>query len=409
MRKILLLACLFVSMATFGQGRFTQSYNGNEKSSFGGAIGGGMLSVTDTPDSLIFSLHKGAGPFDSILVIYLDVVDNTGASTHIASTSELPGYTDPYQVAISGATTTAGQRAVLNFPSGFHPNAAVALNNQGGIVYYFVNFGITFLFKGASFDITPSGTSSAADYTVGAKKADLKIGANPTFKFLATYIGPNASRSDEAFGDPFTNYERVARTASYNTYNVTNFLSFASTLPVKLTDFKAAKERDGVNLTWSVAQESGIEAYEIQRSGNGIQFSTIKTVGARNATASVSYTIKDGAPNATGSYYRLAVRENGKYEYSKVVYIGGNKGKGSLVVNYQSGNGLRLTLNDVAAGTYRLSVVNNSGQVLHTATLQHNGSNGNEQLNLQSGLAKGIYRVVLQSPNEKYTAAILVQ
>lgn len=410
MRNLLLLASLFFSAIVFGQGRYTQSYNGNGNTGFGGAVGGGKLSVTDTPDSLIFTFERGAGPFDSLVVLYLDAdVDNT-SSYHATSTSEFAGSTDKYEAAAVGATTTDGQRAVLNFGNGFNPNVAVAFDNAGGGVFNFAKIGpLVFVSPGTTFSVVPSGTNSAAVYTVGESKTKLGITGNVSFNFIGTYIGENASRSNEGFGEGFVNYSRTARTASYNSWNVTTFFTFASTLPVKLTNFKAAKEKDGVNISWSVAQETGIDSYEVQRAANSTQFTTIQSVKARNSSASTTYSVKDANPSAGGNQYRLAIRENGRYQYSNVVYIGADKGKSSFAANYRPGNVFTLSLNGVNAGAYNVLVVSSTGQLVQSFTLQHNGSNTTETRTLGGNLSKGIYRVVLQSASEKLTAAILVQ
>lgn len=410
MRNLLLLTFLFFSTAVFGQGRYTQSYNGNGKSGFDGSVGGGKLSVTDTPDSLIFTLEKGSGPFDSVLVLYLDVVVSNPFSYHALSTSDFNGYTDKYKAAAVGATTTAGQNAVLNFPSDFHPNVAVAFDNEGGQVFNFANIlGNITVNDGATFTVAPSGTNSAPVYTVGESKTKLGVTGNVSFKFIGTYIGPNASRSNEGFAESFATYTRTARTASYNPWNVTAFFGFASTLPVKLTNFKAAKEKDGVNISWSVAQETGIEAYEVQRSVNGTQFITLQTVKARNGSGPATYSVKDANPAAGGNHYRLTIQENGARRFSDIVHIGADRGKSSFAANYRPGNVLTLSLNGIDAGAYNVLLVNSSGQLVHAFPLQHNGSNTTETRNLQGDLSKGIYRVVLQSAGEKHTAAILVQ
>lgn len=406
MRNFLLLTSLFFSAIVFGQGRFTQSYNGNGNTGFGGAIGEGTLSITDTPDSLIFTLQKGTGAFDSVLVIYLQGSDNPFLM-NLSSNSSLPGDTDPYKAAIAGLNTTVGQRSVLNFPSTFMPNLAVAVDKNGGKLYA-ISIAGTLIDRG-TFTTVPSGDASAPEFVVGAKKSDLGVSANPAFKFLGTYVGPFGSRSNEAFGDEFTGFTRTARTASYSSYSVTTFNIFASTLPVKLTSFKAAKEKDGVNISWSVAQETGIDSYDVQRAANGTAFNTIQTVKARNASGPTTYNVKDANPAVGSNQYRLAIRENGSYRYSDIVYIGADKGKGSFAANYRPGNVLTLSLNGITAGAYNVLVVNSTGQLVQSFTLQHTGSNTTETRTLQGNLSKGIYRVVLQSATEKHTAAIIVQ
>lgn len=399
-----LLLFLFLLVSSFGFSQITRTYNANGNSGFGGAVGGGSLAITDSDDSLSFSFNRGPGLFDSVLVFYID-----GESGGISSTSNLPGSANPYQAAVAGLNTVMGQRAVLNFPTEFEPEMAVAFDNVGGQIFFFADLGSGVVMQeGATFTITPSGTNNAPTYTHTAAKSSLGYVGATNFKFVGTYIGHYASRSNEAFGDPFTNYMRLGRTSIYAPYTITNFFTFSSTLPVKLTGFNAAKEGNAVNINWSVAEESNISSYEVQRSGNGINFQTIGTVAARNEPGARTYRLKDNAPLAAGSYYRLAIVENGKKEYSKIFYINNSGGKSSFVASSQYKGNLTLTMNGIQAGTYQLSLINGTGQVMQSMSLQHDGNNGSKQIQL-STLQTGIYRVVLQSSKEKYVASILIR
>jgi hypothetical protein len=408
MRPLLLISFLFLSSFAFSQ-NVTTSYNGNQNTGFGGAIGKGSVSITDSGDSISFKLTRGTGLFDDYLVIYLD-----GQSGGISSTSGFSASsTDPYYQAVTGANGSTGQRAVLNFPSNFQPEGAIVFNKDGGKVYAFTDFPPfgTFISEKNTFTITPSGTNSAPVYTQTSSKTDLGVSGGVTFNFIGTYISGNASRSNEAFGDPFSTYSRIGNLRSYNPYTISSFYTFSSAgaLPVKLVDFNAGKERDYVNVNWSVAQETNIDQYEIQRSANGIQFATIQTIKAKNSPVATSYSIKDYSVNAGNNYYRLIISEKGKTELSKVVYINNFGGKASFSASYLPGNVLNISLNGLTADNYKLSVINGAGQLVQTAAIQHNGTNQNRTINLNGGLSKGIYRVVLQSSKEKFVSSILVQ
>ncbi len=66
-------------------------------------------------------------------------------------------------------------------------------------------------------------------------------------------------------------------------------------------------------------------------------------------------------------------------------------------------------MNGISAGTYRISVISSNGQLVQTIGLQHDGTGQNKQLVLKADLAKGIYRVALQSETENYIGSIMVE
>lgn len=79
-----------------------------------------------------------------------------------------------------------------------------------------------------------------------------------------------------------------------------------SPLPISLVDFKGACNNDNVVVTWTTATETNNDYFEVQRSIDGTNYSTIAIVdGAGNSNTTINYSYVDHSPNATGSYYRL--------------------------------------------------------------------------------------------------------
>src|SRR5256886_15117148 len=97
------------------------TYSGNGNSGFGGAIGQGSLSLTDDGTTVSGTVTRGAGPYNDILVLYVDSGPGGFANTL--------GFTDSgdgSRKAISGIDG-GGERSVLTMPSGFLPDYAIAL------------------------------------------------------------------------------------------------------------------------------------------------------------------------------------------------------------------------------------------------------------------------------------------
>lgn len=97
-------------------------------------------------------------------------------------------------------------------------------------------------------------------------------------------------------------------------------------LPVTLLSFTAQLQKDNTLLQWETGTESNTDYFNVQRSSDGVHFSTItKIAAAGNSSSKKSYTYTDaGAVELSGNklYYRLQeVDKDNKSNYSEVRVI----------------------------------------------------------------------------------------
>ncbi len=95
-------------------------------------------------------------------------------------------------------------------------------------------------------------------------------------------------------------------------------------LPVELIAFRATMREKAAILTWETASEENNSHFEIQRSIDGIEFSTIGTVtGAGTTHEEQTYEFTDNIPMNGENYYRLKQVDfqNEGYEFSNIVLI----------------------------------------------------------------------------------------
>ncbi len=395
MKKIFILTLILSSLMTYAQ---TSRFEGNKKSNFGGAIGQGTLEVTDKGDSVCFTLIKGSATFDSLLVFYVDGVDGG-----LTTTANLAAGTDIYTVAVTG-NHSVGKKSVLNFSNEFMPDFSVVFNKDGGRIFFFEKStqGVDTLITGADVVINPMGSNNATSYSGTIAKADVSVSGPVSFKLLGTYIGEQATRSNEGFGDNFDALDNDPF-ASYSVVGYQNYSSL-NTLPVKLIDFKATSNNGIVQLKWIVSNEVNIDAYEIQRSTDGRVFQTLGNVTASNVS---TYSFSDNNPTKGNNYYRLITKEKGKSVVSKIIVI-----KVAETVKFtvtQIGNMLQVQLSNFAAGAYHLSLMNSNGQLVQKQTVQLNGTDANLQIGLNSNISKGVYRVLLQSEKVNINRSIIIR
>lgn len=178
--------------------------------------------------------------------------------------------------------------------------------------------------------------------------------------------------------------------------------------PVLIAELKALKEKENIQVKWQVVNDTNVEEYLLQRSINGVQFSTISMIKGLKSITPFSYSFSDNSAVKGINYYRLAIVEKGKTEYTKVVVIKNVVDKNSFMVSTQ-GQLLNLNFSGIEAGTYRLSVMNTSGQLLQSLSLLHDGSDVIKQIDMKGRMTNGVYRVTLQSDYTQFIKSILVQ
>jgi len=95
---------------------------------------------------------------------------------------------------------------------------------------------------------------------------------------------------------------------------------FAS-LPVEISRIVVGQESDYALISWTSELETGVDKYEVQRSGDALSFVTIGIVESEHHTgAATEYNLRDYDFSVGISYYRLLVRDlDGSYSYSQIL------------------------------------------------------------------------------------------
>jgi hypothetical protein len=107
----------------------------------------------------------------------------------------------------------------------------------------------------------------------------------------------------------------------------TNGTLAQSPLPVTFIGFDAKKLSTGVQLTWKVGGEENVNRYEVERSTDGRNFTT---VGSVSTDKKDTYNYFDATTNST-IYYRIKnVDNDGKFKYSTIARI--VNGKSTIVL-----------------------------------------------------------------------------
>src|SRR5262249_16879524 len=167
-----LFALIGLICVSFSIPAHSASYSGNGNADFGGAIGGGTLTLTDNGTIITGTVTRGKGTLNDVLVLYIDSVP--GGFT---DTADFADDADGLRKAISGFSGVSN-RSTLTFSEGFLPDYAIALgpasDNFGGLWRLANGKNNSLEFKN-SVNLNPSGPNNAPSYTFSFKFSDIGL------------------------------------------------------------------------------------------------------------------------------------------------------------------------------------------------------------------------------------------
>ena len=185
-----------------------------------------------------------------------------------------------------------------------------------------------------------------------------------------------------------------------------------SLLPITFTGIKAYQKNDQIDIEWSVENEKNILRYQVQKSINGMQFTTASIIPSKS-NGSSSYKWTDISLTNETNFYRIAgIDINGRIEYSNVAKVATvSIGPSISVYPNPVVNGiLNLQLVNQLKGIYSARIYNNFGQLIHVSQLKHDGGNATKAIQVSNSLSKGSYHLEVISPdNKKIHVKILAQ
>jgi hypothetical protein len=185
------------------------------------------------------------------------------------------------------------------------------------------------------------------------------------------------------------------------------------TLPIKLTSFTATQKNNDVQLNWQTATEINSQHFLVQRSTDGINYSTVATVNAKgNSSDYVNYTYNDinALSFATSNivYYRLQmVDKDGKAQYSQVVKVIVNNSVTTLkLLQNPVKDNIALQVYVAQNETTAFTLTNVSGQMVFNKT--YNLLSGKNFITVPvSNLSKATYYLTVHYKNGKQTTTVI--
>ena len=183
--------------------------------------------------------------------------------------------------------------------------------------------------------------------------------------------------------------------------------SSMNVLTVSWQDFTAGIQRNTVNLQWTVANETNIDQYVVERSSNAADFIRVGSLPAQNPTGVSSYTFSD-QPVAGNYFYRIRmIDKDGNYQFSALRSVTtGGKTLLQIRANPVQGSILQLAIDLPRNGTVKISIVDGQRALLLQKELSLQQGGNMVAIDLAT-LAKGLYFVRLQTDREQRTLSFL--
>jgi hypothetical protein len=178
------------------------------------------------------------------------------------------------------------------------------------------------------------------------------------------------------------------------------FLMNVSPMPVTLVDFSGNTTSGNTNLSWTTSTELNAKEYEVQRSSNGDDFTTIGTVGAKgNTYTETTYQYTDYHVGSGTHLYRLKmIDQNESFKFSKTLQFTIESRVDVQVIGNPFTNSIKLVLPD-HKGTATVRLFDAVGKLVLTHSTAQSTT---VDLPVNPQLPKGLYILETIVNNQRY-------
>ena len=323
------------------------------------------------------------------------------------------------KVAVFGETTTPLSKLYISLAketNGVYTivdGAALVFDNGFSNAAYGVQDGLKFNNASDNLSINDKGISLSIDGRMPATSTDkvaLAIG-NPSGSNYQLVLDASSYISNGFAPSLYDAYTKTTTAiglgavtidftidSSVSASNVNRFsiLFLSSALSVKSIVASASLRDKVVTISWNTIGESGVSAFDVEKSVDRLKFATISQVDAKN-TAIATYNSTDNSLNST-SYYRIKViSTNGSISYSNVAKLTASNAQFVTVYpNPLNGKSFNVSMENLATGKYAVSIYNVLGEKMIEQTIVHEEGSASCSLTINKKLVAGIYTVAIR-------------
>jgi hypothetical protein len=183
-------------------------------------------------------------------------------------------------------------------------------------------------------------------------------------------------------------------------------------LAVKLTSFQGNLHNEMINLKWMVATNETVSKFTIEKSTDGINFSSLADIGSSFKNGEENYSYAD--PMKTEKvFYRLKISERSNFtSYSKVLIFqesAKSTDKVRVINNPVIDDKLSFEFSSNTGQSIQVQVIDMSGRVQFRKTMNANEGTNVASILLPSAMQDGLYVLDIVSGNLHSTAKFIKQ
>jgi hypothetical protein len=191
-------------------------------------------------------------------------------------------------------------------------------------------------------------------------------------------------------------------------------VSGGTILPVTLSGFQGElKPNDQVDLTWNTMMEKNIDHYEMERSGDGLNFTDIGTIPSKMTISTnayqLSYNFTDQNPLAGASYYRIkVVGKDNNTSQSAIVMITNSQIEGTKIFPTLVQNNMVFVETDKTLNGAKLEFFDLSGRKLSETNWESLSGRQNCTISRSSHLPAGTYLARLTANGQSIKNQLMI-
>ena len=212
-----------------------------------------------------------------------------------------------------------------------------------------------------------------------------------------------------AVGNASTTGDITSNTLSSFGYFAIGSRSFP--LPLNFLGFTARRKDDYTQLKWITSEEVNTDHFEVERSGNGIQFIKLASMPTRNSFSVQEYTYNDFYSFSGVAYYRIrCVDRDGKSKFSRTVpvYESSWLQKNIIVLNPVLTDEIIILSKQDDKEPSAYTLFNEAGSTIVKGQIQLMGGMANT-IRLSFKPAKGVYILKLYSSGKEFIQKLVIK
>lgn len=199
------------------------------------------------------------------------------------------------------------------------------------------------------------------------------------------------------------------RTGQYTFCGTTNLGS--SVLPLIFSKFSVDDNNSNAVLNWATLLETQNDYFEVEKSENGNDFTSIGKVNKNGTTTqSANYSYIDQNVISEIAYYRIKqVDIDGKFTYSNILRFKSKKNTNRQITIFPNPvqSKINISLTSAEKNVAVLKIVNEFGQIMHTQSIEIIKGKNEFSVTKPSTLLKGVYTLQVAMATEIYNGRFI--